>query len=66
MAVGGTVSAAPTVSGDIKEVVAAYERDLIFNALKRCNWNQTKAAEMLNLPRRTLVSKIKKYGIRRT
>ncbi|MCB1197082.1 MAG: sigma 54-interacting transcriptional regulator [Deltaproteobacteria bacterium] len=52
-----------TVVGDMKEVIAAYERDLIINALKKVNWNQTKAADLLNVPRRTLVSKIKKYDI---
>ncbi|MCB0271960.1 MAG: sigma 54-interacting transcriptional regulator [Bdellovibrionales bacterium] len=54
-----------TVVGDMKEVVAAYEKDLIINALKRSDWNQTKAADLLNVPRRTLVSKIKKYKIRK-
>lgn len=54
-----------TVVGDMKEVVAAYERDLIINALKKVNWNQTKAADLLNVPRRTLVSKIKKYDIKK-
>lgn len=63
---GSTVTVAATVVGDMKQVVSAYERDLIIGALKRSDWNQTKAAELLNLPRRTLVSKIKKYGIKRT
>jgi two-component system response regulator AtoC len=62
----GTVASAATTVGDIKEVVAAYERDIILGALKRAEWNQTKAADFLKLPRRTLVSKIKKYGIKRS
>ena len=62
----GTVTAVATAVGDMKDVVSAYERDLILNALKRSDWNQTKAADLLNVPRRTLVSKIKKYGIKRT
>ncbi|MCB0325993.1 MAG: sigma 54-interacting transcriptional regulator [Bdellovibrionales bacterium] len=53
-----------TMVGDMKEVIAAYERDLIINALKKTQWNQTKASEILNVPRRTLVSKIKKYKIK--
>ncbi|MEZ4705128.1 MAG: sigma 54-interacting transcriptional regulator [Bdellovibrionota bacterium] len=53
-----------TMVGDMKEVVAAYERDIIINALKKTQWNQTKAADLLNVPRRTLVSKIKKYKIK--
>lgn len=60
------IASVPTAVGDMKEVVAAYEKDLISNALKRANWNQTKAADFLGVPRRTLVSKIKKYGIKRT
>lgn len=63
---GTTQTVSATAVGDIKDVVAAYERDLITNALKRADWNQTKAADILQLPRRTLVSKIKKYGIKRT
>ncbi len=61
-----TIAASPTAVGDIKDIVSAYERDIIINALRRVNWNQTKASELLNLPRRTLVSKIKKYGITRS
>ncbi|HLG19901.1 MAG TPA: sigma 54-interacting transcriptional regulator [Bdellovibrionota bacterium] len=63
---GSTVTVGPTAVGDLKDVVEAYERDIIINALKRVNWNQTKAADLLNLPRRTLVSKIKKYDIKRS
>lgn len=59
------VSDSATVVGDMKEVVAAYEKDLITKALMKVNWNQTKAADLLNVPRRTLVSKIKKYNIKK-
>lgn len=54
-----------TQLGDMKEVVGSYERKLILRALEETGWNQTKAAEILNVPRRTLVSKIKKYDIKR-
>lgn len=53
-----------TEVGDMKEIVDGYEKQLIINALKKNSWNQTKAAQMLNVPRRTLVSKIKKYEIK--
>lgn len=56
---------AATVVGDMKEIVSGYEKDLIVNALKKAQWNQTKASEILNVPRRTLVSKIKKYKIKK-
>ncbi|MFH1729583.1 MAG: sigma 54-interacting transcriptional regulator [Pseudomonadota bacterium] len=52
-----------TAMGDMKEIVSKYEKKLILNALRKCNWNQTKAADILNVPRRTLVSKIKKYNV---
>jgi diguanylate cyclase (GGDEF)-like protein len=52
-----------TAMGDMKIIVANYEKKLILNALRKCGWNQTKASEILNVPRRTLVSKIKKYKI---
>jgi two-component system response regulator AtoC len=54
-----------TVVGDMKDIVSTYEREIIINALKKAQWNQTKASEMLNVPRRTLVSKIKKYKIKK-
>lgn len=52
-----------TQVGDMKDLMESYERDIILNALKRTNFNQTKAAELLKIPRRTLVSKIRKYKI---
>ena len=54
-----------TVVGDMKEIVSGYEKDIILAALKKAQWNQTKASELLNVPRRTLVSKIKKYKIKK-
>lgn len=50
-------------NNDINEAVEKYEAHLIKQALDTCDGNQTKAALQLNLPRRTLVSKIKKYGL---
>jgi DNA-binding NtrC family response regulator len=41
------------------------ERERIVLALERCVGNQTYAAEMLGISRRTLVSRIAKYGIPR-
>jgi DNA-binding NtrC family response regulator len=50
---------------DFKERVRQYEVNLILSALKRCEGNQTQAAKMLRIPLRTLVHKIKAYGIRK-
>ena len=66
MSFGGQTVVPQTAIGDMKDVLSNYEKNIIIQALKRVNWNQTKAADLLHLPRRTLVSKIKKYGIKRT
>ncbi len=51
--------------GDLKLQVKRYEAELIRRALSECDWNQTVAAERLNMPRRTLVHKIRQLGIRK-
>jgi DNA-binding NtrC family response regulator len=45
---------------DILEVV---ERRIITDALERCNWNQTEAAERFHVPLSTLNQKIKRLNI---
>ena len=50
---------------DYKEHVRRYESELIVKALRKHNGNQTEAARALNLPLRTLVHKIKTYGIKK-
>jgi len=49
---------------DLKRQVRAFEVELIRSALVSSGNNQTDAAEMLRMPRRTLVYKIRAYGIR--
>jgi DNA-binding NtrC family response regulator len=41
------------------------ERQRIIDALAACNGNQTRAADLLKMPRRTLVSKLDFYGLPR-
>ena len=41
----------------------AAERQLIIQALRRFNWNQTQAARYLDISRKSLVYRIAKYGI---
>jgi hypothetical protein len=41
------------------------ERELIQKALDRTSWNQSKAARLLGLTRRTLQYRVEKYNIRR-
>ena len=37
------------------------EFELIVEALKKCNYNKSKAAQMLNIDRKTLYNKMKQY-----
>jgi DNA-binding NtrC family response regulator len=42
----------------------AVEKELILKALKKFNWNQTQAAQYLDLSRKTLIYRMEKYGIK--
>jgi DNA-binding NtrC family response regulator len=44
---------------------ASAERDQIAKALDACAWNQTRAAKLLGISRRWLVTKIDQYGLPR-
>ncbi|OQA15108.1 MAG: Transcriptional regulatory protein ZraR [bacterium ADurb.Bin363] len=46
-----------------KDIVSDVEKDLVIKALNKASWNRTKAAEILNINRRLLYSKMKEYGI---
>ena len=43
--------------------VDAFEKDLIIKTLNQTNWNRIKATQLLDIPRRTLYNKMKKYGL---
>jgi DNA-binding NtrC family response regulator len=43
----------------------AVERQLIVRALEKFNWNQTHAAQYLDLSRKTLIYRMEKFGLRR-
>jgi len=64
IAVGATFGpsgAASSLSGE----VASLERERIAKAMETCAGNQTRAAELLGMPRRTLLRKLDAYGIAR-
>lgn len=42
-----------------------YEKALIVNALRECNWNQTKAAKSLSISRDNIRYRIKKFNIQK-
>jgi DNA-binding NtrC family response regulator len=47
-------------SGNIRDKM---ERELILSMLQKAEYNKKKAAELLNMSRKTLYNKIEKYGI---
>jgi DNA-binding NtrC family response regulator len=66
-AVGDTDDPMPELpsDADFRDRVRAYETQLILDALSRTNGNQTQAAKLLRMPLRTLVHKIRTYGIKK-
>lgn len=44
----------------------ALEREVVVQALERNNWNQTRAADFLQIPRHTLIYRIEKYDIKKS
>jgi DNA-binding NtrC family response regulator len=49
----------------LRDRVQSFERQLILDALNACNWNQSEAARHLNMPLRTLTTKLRTYNLRR-
>jgi Nif-specific regulatory protein len=48
---------------NLKGRVDAFERELVFEALKRAKGNQSRAARILGTSQRIVNYKIRKYGI---
>ncbi|MFO0606997.1 MAG: sigma 54-interacting transcriptional regulator [Polyangiales bacterium] len=51
--------------GPLKAEIADIERRRILDALERCRGNQTRAAELLGISRRTLITRLDEYGVER-
>jgi len=47
----------------LEENEESDEREIIVNALKKTGWNRTKAAKLLQVDRKTIYLKVKKYNI---
>jgi DNA-binding NtrC family response regulator len=45
--------------------IEAVERELVLRALHRFNWNQTKAAEFLDISRKMLIYRMEKFNFRK-
>jgi len=48
---------------DLRLTLKEYEKNILLKALNESRWNRKKAAEILNIPLRTLSRKIKEYGL---
>lgn len=51
--------------GSLKKMVGQFEKHIIKQCLDECEWNQTKAADLLQINRRQLFTKMKQYGIKK-
>ncbi len=55
----------PAPGAPLAEQLAALEHQRILDALEQSGGNQTRAAELLGMPRRTLIKRLEQYGVRR-
>jgi transcriptional regulator with GAF, ATPase, and Fis domain len=65
--VGSSSSSSSSQSRPIKKATTSQhrrdERERIIEALRSCNWNRVKAAEVAGIPRRTFYRRLREYGI---
>jgi DNA-binding NtrC family response regulator len=54
-----------SIADHVRREVEVIEKKRILDALQRCSWNQTLAAEILGITRRTLGNKLNRYRIPR-
>jgi transcriptional regulator with PAS, ATPase and Fis domain len=50
---------------NLQAAVTAFEKKLICQSLEKTNWVKTRAADLLNIKRTTLVEKIKRYDLQK-
>ncbi|RME62991.1 MAG: sigma-54-dependent Fis family transcriptional regulator [Nitrospirae bacterium] len=60
---GETLTQGVSLEEAVKEVVRRVERRIIKEALERHHWNKTRVAEELQVSYKTLLTKIKEYGL---
>jgi len=57
-------NAAPLHTTDLKVISETNERNIIIKTLEKAFYNKTRAAQMLNIDRKTLYNKMRLYGIK--
>jgi DNA-binding NtrC family response regulator len=62
---GAHSSVPPEEGGGLRTRMARHEADIIVEALRESQWNQTEAARKLEMPLRTLVHRMKTLGIKK-
>ncbi|AKT39119.1 sigma-54-dependent Fis family transcriptional regulator [Chondromyces crocatus] len=62
---GGSAGDGDGSAGDLRAQLSDLERRRILDALEKCAGNQTQAAALLGMPRRTFVARLTAYGIPR-
>ena len=53
----------PAAAADSGRTLAEVEKEHILRVLEACGWNRSAAAQLLGIDRRTLFSKIQRYGL---
>ena len=52
-----------TMAGDLRSQTESQEKEIILATLQKTRFNKSKAADILNIDRKTLYNKLKQYGI---
>jgi DNA-binding NtrC family response regulator len=59
------MTAPPTEGASLRDDLKDQERRRILSALDQCQGNQSESAKLLGMPRRTLVERLRTYGVTR-